>query len=257
MKILVIGDVTSQGGIDHLQKNLWRIRKEHAIDFCVVNGENASFITGISEEGAKQLLLSGADVITGGNHTMQNRAAYTMLEECPELIRPINFGSSAAGRGYTIADANGYRILVINALGNVHIEPTLDNPYPYIDRVLQEEAGRYDFSVLDIHAEATGEKLAIGYAYDGKINVIFGTHTHVPTADGKILPNGTGYITDVGMCGESGGVLGMRCEAVVLRMRTRLPIKFQVAEGAPVADGVIFELNTTSGRVTAVKRISF
>ena len=257
MKILVIGDVTSPAGISHLHKNLWRIRREHSIDFCVVNGENASFITGISDEGADLLLQAGADVITGGNHTMQNRQAYTMLEERREVIRPINFGSSAAGRGCTVLDANGYRILVINALGNVHIDPTLDNPYPYIDRALCEEAGRYDFSILDIHAEATGEKLAIGYAYDGKINIVFGTHTHVPTADAKILPNGTGYISDVGMCGESGGVLGMRAEAVVDRMKTRLPIKFQPAEGEVVADAVIFELDTASGRVTSINRISF
>ena len=257
MKILVIGDVTSPKGVEHLHKNLWRIRREESIDFCVVNGENASFITGISAEGAELLLQAGADVITGGNHTLHNRAAYTALEERSELVRPINFDSSAPGRGYTIADANGYRILVINALGNVHMEPTLDNPYPYIDRALKDAAGKYDFAVLDIHAEATGEKLAIGYAYDGKINVIFGTHTHVPTADCKILPNGTGYVTDVGMCGEEGGVLGMRCDAVVERMRTRMPIKFQPASGKPVADAVIFSLDTASGRVTDVKRISF
>lgn len=257
MKILVIGDVTSPAGINHLHKNLWRIRRENSIDLCVVNGENASFITGISEEGAELLIQAGADVITGGNHTMQNRQAYTMLEERREVIRPINFTSSAAGRGYTVVDAQGYRILVINALGNVHIDPILDNPYPYIDRVLREEAGKYDFSILDIHAEATGEKLAIGYAYDGIINIVFGTHTHVPTADAKILPNGTGYISDVGMCGESGGVLGMKADAVVERMRTRLPIKFQPAEGAVVADAVIFELDTASGRVTSINRISF
>lgn len=257
MKILVIGDVTSPAGINHLHKNLWRIRRENSIDLCVVNGENASFITGISEEGAELLIQAGADVITGGNHTMQNRQAYTMLEERREVIRPINFTSSAAGRGYTVVDAQGYRILVINALGNVHIDPILDNPYPYIDRVLREEAGKYDFSILDIHAEATGEKLAIGYAYDGKINIVFGTHTHVPTADAKILPNGTGYISDVGMCSESGGVLGMKADAVVERMRTRLPIKFQPAEGAVVADAVIFELDTASGRVTSINRISF
>lgn len=257
MNILVIGDVTSPGGIEHLKKNLWTFRKENNIDFCVVNGENASFVTGISEELATFLLRGGADVITGGNHTMHNKTIYTFLEDSNEIIRPINFGDSAPGRGYTILDCNGYKILVINAMGNVHIEPTLDSPYPYIDRVLEREKGNFDFSVLDIHAEATGEKIAIGYAYDGKINVIFGTHTHVPTADEQILPLGSGYITDVGMCGESGGVIGMQSDGIVLRMRTRLPHKFTPAPGKVVANGVVFTLDTTSGKVTKALRVSF
>jgi metallophosphoesterase (TIGR00282 family) len=257
VNILVIGDVTSPAGIEHLSDNLWRIRRENNIDFCVVNGENASFVTGISPELAEQLFKAGADVISGGNHTLRNRAAFTYLDDTSGILRPINFGDIAPGRGYTVADACGYRILVINALGQVHMEPVLDSPFFYIDKVLREEAGRYDFSVLDIHAEATGEKLAVGYAYDGKINVVFGTHTHVQTADEKILPCGTGYISDVGMCGESGGVIGMDSEVVVERMRSKLPHKFKVAGGIPEANGVIFELDTKTKRVVSVKRITF
>lgn len=257
MKILVIGDVTSPQGVEHLKKNLWKFREENQIDFCVVNGENASFITGISPELAETLLRAGADCITGGNHTMHNKKTYSFMEEQKEMLRPINFGDSAAGRGYTILDAMGYRILVINAMGNVHVEPNLDSPFGYIDRVLKSEAGRYDFSVLDIHAEATGEKLAIGYAYDGRINVIFGTHTHVKTQDLQILPSGTGYITDVGMCGESGGIIGMDASVVVERMRTHLPLPFKAASGACRADGAIFTLDTSSGKVTCVKSVAF
>lgn len=257
MNILIIGDVTSPAGIEHLRKNLWRVREENKIDFCVVNGENASFVTGISAELADILLSAGADVITGGNHTLRNRSAYTYLDDTREILRPINFGDEAPGHGYTIVDADGYRILVINALGNIHIDPVLDSPFPYIDKLLSREAGNYDFSVLDIHAEATGEKLAVGYAYDGKINVIFGTHTHVQTADEQILPNGTGYISDVGMCGESGGVIGMDAECVVERIRTKLPYKFKVAGGTPVASAVIFTLDNTSHRVTNIKRLKF
>ena len=171
------------------------------------------------------------------------------------MLRPVNFGDSAPGRGYTVLDCMGYRMLVISAMGNVHIEPVLDSPFVYIDRVLSEMKGKYDFSILDIHAEATGEKLAVAHAYDGKINVIFGTHTHVQTADAGILPKGTGYITDVGMCGESGGILGMDAERVVLRMRSHLPHPFKVASGAPVADGVVFELDTSTGNVCGVKPI--
>ena len=257
MNILVIGDVTSPAGIEHLRRSLWQTRDKYKIDFCVVNGENASFITGISPELADVLLSAGADAITGGNHTLRNRSVFTYLDDKREILRPINFGDAAPGRGYTILDARGYRMLVINALGNVHIDPVLDSPYPYIDRVISKEAGNYDFSILDIHAEATGEKLAMGYAYDGKINVIFGTHTHVQTADEQILPCGTGYISDVGMCGESGGVLGMDAECVVERMRTRIPYKFKPASGAVCANGVIFKIDTASRRVTEIERISF
>ena len=257
MKILAIGDVTSPRGIDHLERNLWRVRREYGVDLCVVNGENAAFITGISRELAEVLLKSGADVITGGNHTMRNTSVFTYLDDEAAILRPINFGDSAAGHGYTVVDACGYRVLVISALGNVHMEPNLDSPFGYIDRVLRSEEGKYDLAVLDIHAEATGEKLAIAHAYDGRINVVFGTHTHVPTADEQILPRGTGYISDVGMCGESGGILGMDVETVVYRMRTHLSHRFKAASGAPFANGVIFTLDTGSGRVTEVKRIKF
>ena len=257
MKILAIGDVTSRGGVEHLQKNLWRVRRENKIDFCIVNSENASFISGISPESAEILLRSGADAITGGNHTMHNRQSYTFMDEHREMLRPINFGGGAAGRGCSLLDASGYRILVLNALGNVHIEPCLDNPYKYIDAALRENEGKYDLAVLDFHAEATGEKLAIAHEYDGRISVIFGTHTHVPTADTQILPNGTGYVSDLGMCGESGGILGMDKSIVRERMKTRLPIHFAPAGGPCEADGVIFTVDEKSGRTTAVSRIKF
>jgi metallophosphoesterase (TIGR00282 family) len=257
MRILAVGDVTSPGGLEHLRKSLWRFREENKIDFCVVNGENASFVSGITDDGAEILLRAGADVISGGNHTMHARGAAQVLEERRELLRPINFGDAVPGRGYGIFDASGYRVLVINALGTVNIEPRLDNPYTYIDRVLAEEKGKYDLAVLDIHAEATGEKLALGYAYDGRIAAIFGTHTHVPTADEQILPKGSGYISDVGMCGESGGVLGMDAETVTERMRTRMPIRFKAAAGVPTADGVIFDIDVSSGRTKSVRRVKF
>lgn len=257
MRILAIGDVTSPGGVEHLSRNLWKFRAENKIDMCIVNGENAAFITGASGEIAEKLIKSGADCITGGNHTIRNKAAYVALDDMEEFLRPINFGDAVVGHGYAIIDINGYKMLVINAMGNVHVEPVLDSPYGYIDRALARESGNYDFAILDIHAEATGEKLAIGYCYDGKINVIFGTHTHVPTADYLILPNGTGYVSDVGMCGESGGVLGMSPESVIEKMRNHTPNKFAVASGVCMADGVIFDLDTTTKRVKTVTRVKF
>ena len=257
MKILCIGDVTSPRGVEHLRQNLWGVRRREGIDFCIVNCENASVITGASANDAEVLFSAGADCLTGGNHTLRNRSVYTYLDDTEAMLRPINFGDAVAGHGYAILDCNGYKIMVINAMGNIHIEPTLDNPYSYIDRALEREKGRYDFAVLDIHAEATGEKLAMGYAYDGKISVVFGTHTHVPTADEKILPMGTGYISDVGMCGETGGILGMNPELVVKQLRSRMPVKFEPAKGAPRANGVIFDVDQNSGKVLAIERISF
>lgn len=257
LKILTIGDVTSPKGIEHLKNSLWKVRRELDADFCIVNGENASFLTGISAESADELLRAGADAITGGNHTMQNKQAYTYLEDTKEMIRPINFGDSAPGRGYSILDANGYRILVMNAMGCVHIEPTLDAPYGYIDRALTREAGNYDLAVLDLHAEATGEKYAIAMNYDGKFSVIFGTHTHVPTADEQIFPRGTGYITDIGMCGESGGILGMDTECIIERMKTHLPNKYKPASGEPIAYGALFTVDESTGKCTDVRRIFF
>jgi len=255
VKILAVGDVTSPAGLSHLVSNLWSVRKKYGIDLCVVNGENASFITGISESGAEELLRAGVDVITGGNHTLGNRAAWEMLDERDEVLRPINYPRGTPGHGYTVVDNGVFRTLVISAMGNSYMEPPLDLAYSYIDRVLDTE--RYDVAVLDIHAEATGEKLAMAYNYDGRINVIFGTHTHVPTADGRVLPNGTGYISDLGMCGESGGVLGMDPESVIVKMKHKLPGKFKPASGKPIADAVIFTLDDKSRLVTEVSRISF
>ena len=257
MQILCIGDVTSPRGVEYLRYNLWRVRKEKGIDFCIVNCENASVITGASAMDAETLLASGADCLTGGNHTLRNKSVYTYLDDTEAMLRPINFGEGTPGHGYAILDCNGYKMLVINAMGNIHIEPTLDNPYPYIDRALEREKGRYDFALMDIHAEATGEKMAMAYAYDGVISVIFGTHTHVPTADEQILPRGTGYISDLGMCGETEGVLGMDPFLVVKQLRSRMPIRFEPSKGEPKANGAIFELDTNSGRVTSVERITF
>ncbi len=258
MKILVIGDVTSPQGVAHLKGELWNVRKEVGADLVIVNGENASFVTGISPEAADELFLAGADVITGGNHTLQNKAVYSYLEEKKNILRPINFPAEAAGNGWCICEAkNGYRVLVINAMGNIHIEPVLDSPYSYIDRALSDSEGKYDLAILDFHAEATGEKGAVAYNYDGKISVIFGTHTHVPTSDSRILPKGSGYITDVGMCGESEGVLGMDPDCVVERMKTRLPSKFKAASGKVIANAALFTVDEKTKCTIEVKRFDF
>lgn len=257
MKILAIGDVTSEGGVVHLERELWRVRSREGIDFCVVNAENASFITGASAPVAERLISAGADCLTGGNHTLRNTSVYSYLDQSERMLRPLNFGAEAPGQGYTVLKVNGYRILVISAMGNIHIDPVLDSPFLAIERILARERGGYDIALLDIHAEATGEKLAIGHAFDGRISAIWGTHTHVPTADEQILPHGTGYITDLGMCGETGGVLGMRADKVVERMRSHLSIRFEVAGGEPRANGCIFDIDENTGKTRSVRRITF
>ena len=254
---MAVGDVTGPRGIEHLKEKLWRVRKEHGVDFCVVNGENASFITGISPDGAEVLFRAGADVITGGNHTLRNKLIFTYLDDVREIIRPINFGDAAPGSGYTIVDACGYRMMVINAMGNVYIEPTLDSPFGYIERALAREEGRYDFAILDLHAEATGEKYAVAHAFDGRINVVFGTHTHVQTADEQVLPRGTGYITDLGMCGPDNSVLGIDTKCIVEKLRNHIPVKFTVTGTKVTAHGAIFTLDASSGKVKNVERITF
>lgn len=257
MRVLAIGDVTSPGGVAHLEKHLWRVRRENKIDFCIVNAENASVVFSYTPEQAERLLMAGADVLSGGNHTMRQRASLGMLEENEALLRPINFGDGAPGRGYTILPVGGLRVMVLCAMGNVHIEPTLDAPFSFIERALERESGRYDIAILDIHAEATGEKLAVAYAFDGRISAVFGTHTHVPTADLRILPGGTGYVSDLGMCGESGGILGMEAQGVVKKMRSHLSDRFVPATGAVQADGVIFDIDEASGHTVSLCRIFF
>lgn len=255
IKILAVGDVTSPTAAEYLSHKLWSFREREGVDFTVVNAENAGFITGAPPAVCETLLFGGADCLTGGNHTLRNRSVHSYLEESERALRPINFGSEAPGRGFAVLDASGYRVLVINAMGTVHIDPQLNSPFEYIERVLESQKGRYDVSVLDIHAEATGEKLAIANYFDGRIDVVFGTHTHVPTADTQVLSRGTGYVTDVGMCGESGGILGIDTESVIESVRLHLPPRFSLAKGEISADGVIFTVDIDRHTVTEVKRV--
>lgn len=256
-KLLFIGDVLTQRAVTFLSKNLWSIRRREGIDFVAVNGENASFLGGISDEGAEALLSGGADCITGGNHTLQTRSIFKRLEEGRNVLRPLNYPDAAPGCGYTVLPIGGARILVISALGTVYMEPGLADPLPLIERVLAREKGEYDLSLLDLHAEATGEKLTVARALDGRISAVIGTHTHVPTADEQILPNGTAYLSDVGMCGPSGGILGVAPEVMIERSRTHLRIPYAEASGRIVANAAVVELDEASGRALSIRRLSF
>lgn len=257
MKILMLGDVTDARSCEYLCEKLPAFRRACGADLVTVNVENASFIAGASPDQANALLLAGADVLTGGNHTLQCYAIHAYLENSDKMLRPLNFPAEAPGVGYCIADACGYRVLVMNALGTVQMTPSADNPFGAIDRVLARMEGAYDLAVLDFHAEATGEKLAMGHYLDGRVSVIAGTHTHVPTADACILPKGSGYVTDLGMCGVKDSILGISRDVIIRRMAFLMPARYEQAEGDVEAQGVLFTLDPTSRRVSACERVSF
>ena len=255
LRIMAIGDVTSPKAAAALADKLWSIRKEHRIDFVIVNAENAGFIIGPSTDTAHALLNAGADVLSGGNHMIQNTQLHAMLDSDTRVLRPANLPAAACGTGYTIAEAKGYRVLVANVLGRVHMDPPSDSPYTAIETILRREEGNYDLSLLDIHAEATGEKVALALYFDGSFSAIFGTHTHVPTADLQIMPAGTGYVTDLGMCGAQGGVLGIAKESIFTRYRNGMPARFSPAEGDLYADAVIFSIDEGSSHTEKIERV--
>lgn len=242
--------------LDYLSHTLWNKRRELDADLVVVNGENASDIYGVSAADAELLLSSGADLITLGNHAFGKRDIYTMLCDSESIIRPANYPPLAPGSGYTILNINGWRILGINVAGTALME-SLSCPFATVDRILEREKGNYDLAVMDIHAESTSEKIALARYFDGRISVMFGTHTHVATADEQILPSGSGYITDIGMTGPTDGVIGSDAKAVIERMRTKISCRLTVADGPIEASGALFEVDTSSGRVKSVTRIKF
>ena len=255
MKILAIGDVVGVRAIEHLRKTLWPLRDKYGIDLVVANGENATEIHGLSASDAQKLLDTGVDLITMGNHTWARRDLYAFLDANPEkIIRPANFPGSSPGCGYTTLDVCGYKVLCMNAQGVAFMEPLAD-PFEAVEYILAREEGEYDISLLDFHAEATSEKYAMARVFDGKINIIFGTHTHVPTSDAQILPHGTAYVTDLGMTGPDNGILGTDTDRVLRKMREHMPSQFIVADGNIRADAVLFELD--GDRVAKVTRLKF
>ena len=253
MNILCIGDVVGSVGCRHLQAVLPRIKRELAVDVCIVNGENSADGNGITPASAGYIFDAGADVITGGNHTFRRHEFYSLLEENEYLLRPANLPASTPGRGVTVVDRGRYRVTVINLQGTVYME-ALTSPFEALDAVLKE-AGNPTFCIVDFHAEATAEKRCLAAHADGRVSAVFGTHTHVATADEQILPGGTGFITDVGMTGPTDSCLGVRTELALEKMRTKLPVRFATAEGPCHMDGVLFTLDDKSGRCVAVKRI--
>ena len=256
MKILALGDVVGAKGVEHLKKNLWNKRRELGADFVVVNGENSSEIYGMSAADAQTLLDAGADLLTLGNHAFSKKDLFPMLSDAQNIIRPANFPPLAPGGGYTILNVDGWRILAINIAGTALME-SLACPFATVDRILERESGAYDFALMDIHAESTSEKLALARYFDGRVHIMFGTHTHVQTADECVLPKGSGYITDLGMSGPVDGVIGADAQVVIDRFRTKIGSRLNVASGRIEAQGALFDIDPNSRRVRSVTRVKF
>lgn len=257
MRILAIGDIVGGIAIDYLGKNLSKFINDNRIDFVIANGENASEIKGLSRRDAEALYNVGVDFITLGNHAFGKRDIYSFLDDNEHrIIRPANYPASAPGSGYTIINIDGYKALIMNVLGTMFMNP-INSPFEVIDVILEREKGNYDFAVLDIHAEATSEKLAIARYFDGRVSIMFGTHTHVQTADECILPMGSAYITDIGMAGPENSILGTKVEAIIDRFIMQTPQNFTVADGGVKVNGAIFDIDPSSAKINSVKRVKF
>lgn len=253
MNILAIGDIVGSIGCRFLREKLPNLKKTEKIDFVIANGENSADGNGITPSSANFLFSSGVDVITLGNHTFRRKEVYEMFDTCDTLIRPANFPEGTTpGKGYTIYDLGRLQVAVINLMGCMYME-SLNDPYVVIDKLLKEISAK--IIILDFHAEATAEKLAMGYYLDGKISAMFGTHTHVQTSDERILPNGTGYITDVGMTGPYETVLGVKPELAIQKFKEKLPVRFELGTGRCRLNAIKFTIDEKTGKTISLKRI--
>ena len=252
LNVLAVGDVVAPAGLNYLGKHLRSLKRELGADFCVVNGENAAMV-GLTPAHAEQIFDAGADVITLGNHTWNQRDIVPYLGDCPYILRPANFPPQQPGRGWGVFETKAGPVLVLNLIGRCGMPFGPDNPFLLAERVLREEAARP--LLVDFHAEATSEKLAMGYLLDGRAAAVWGTHTHVPTADCQILPGGTGYVTDLGMTGPARSVLGVMPEQSVANFRGDLTGRFKPAPGPCKLEGALFTVDMATGRCTAARRV--
>ncbi len=255
MRILAIGDIVGENAVDYTVRKLPFIKKEYNIDFVIANGENSAVGNGITMNIAKELTKAGVDVITLGNHTFTKKDVVNVLLNNSSVIRPINYPEKTVGAGYVIKEKNEKRVAVFNALGRINLV-NCDCPFTTVEKQLSKLKGKYDISILDFHAETSSEKVCMGHYLDGKISAVFGTHTHIPAADERILKGGTGYISDIGMTGVTDSVLGVKKEIIIKRLVSLMPQKFEVAEGAINLNGVIFEFDDITNKCMKVERIS-
>ena len=251
-KVLAVGDVVGDPGLDRLSRSLRYLKRKTGADFTVVNGENASGV-GLTPKQAEMIFDAGADVITMGNHTYSRREICEYLDDQPNILRPANFAPQIPGRGYGIFDSKAGDVAVIDLIGRCGMDFGPDNPFLLIDKILKEITAK--IILVEIHAEATSEKLAMGYMLDGKVSALWGTHTHVPTADAQVLPKGTGYVTDLGMTGPKNAVLGVRPEQSIAKFRGDLTSRYQWATGETKLEAVLFTIDSATGLCKNAERV--
>lgn len=254
MKILAVGDIVGEAGVRKLKEELPKIKKEENIDFVITNGENSAGGMGITEKNFRDILEAGTNVITMGNHTWGKKDIFKFID-APQLLRPANYPKGVVGKGLGIYECKNKKIAVMNFMGRVDINILTENPFVMAKEMVEELQGKVDMIFIDFHAEATAEKIAMGRFLDGKITALFGTHTHVQTADEQIFPNGTAYITDLGMTGPKNSVIGMDVNVSFKRFETTLPEKYKLADGECILNAVEFEVNDYTNKVTGIKRI--
>lgn len=255
MKILCVGDVVSRIGREMLFRYVDELKYQKGIDVCIANGENATHGRGMSRSAYNELIRAGVDVITMGNHTWDCKEIADIMRKEDTVIRPANYNSSCPGRGSVVFTAkNGVKVGVINLIGRTYLEPS-DSPFDRVEKEIEKIKKSTNIILVDFHAEATSEKLAMAYFLDGKVSAVFGTHTHVQTADETILPNGTGNITDLGMTGPQISILGRGVVPIINRFRTGMPQKFEIAEGKGQFCGCIFDIDEECGKCTGVERL--
>lgn len=251
-RIFAVGDVVGQPGLEYLRKQLPKLRRQYQIDFCVVNGENASMV-GMTPDQAETIFDAGADVITLGNHTWNQRDLASYLDDHPRVLRPANFAPQLPGDGVVTCETDFGPVAVVNLIGRCGLDFNADNPFTKMDGLLKKLQGMP--IVVDFHAEATSEKLAMGFMLDGKVSAVWGTHTHVPTADLRILPQGTGYLTDLGMTGPKNSALGVDPRQSIAMFRGELTSRFKPAPGPRWLCGAIFTIDRDTNRCVAVEQV--
>ena len=253
MRLLFIGDVVGKPGREGLAATMPALREEHKPDLVVVNGENSAGGVGITEETGRELFGMGADVITLGNHAYRHRDSYTYLDREQRIVRPANYPAANPGRGHTVVEAARMQVAVVNLSGSVHLNVER-SPFPVADEIIASLDGQADAIVVDFHAEITSEKVAMGWHLDGRVAAVLGTHTHVPTADARVLPGGTAHCSDVGMTGSRAGVIGVRREQAVGAFVTQMPVRFDTAEEDVWVMGAVVEIGD-DGRASSIEQI--
>jgi metallophosphoesterase (TIGR00282 family) len=253
MKILILGDIYGRPGRRILRDQLQEIIKENVIDFTIVNGENASGGNGLTVKNAKELLAMPINAITMGNHVWQQKELLTEIDQFSQIIRPLNYPEPCPGKGYHIFEYQNKKIGIVNLSGQIFM-PSLNCPFNTIKPIMEKLKENSDIIIVDFHAEATSEKIAFGYFLDGFATVVYGTHTHVQTADERLLPKGTAYITDIGMTGPLNGVIGVDKDIILSNMLTKRPNRFVTATGAVQINGIILEINDETNQAMAIQR---